>query len=66
MTVIIERQDYRKDSMAAVVPVMERSLSSSLEKIETSYDSRSDAVMTSLNTTLVRSVGDPGAVMLET
>lgn len=52
--------------MAAVVPVMEESLSESLERIETSHNSRSDAVMESLNVALVRSVGDPGTVMLET
>lgn len=63
---IVPRQDYQKDTMAAVVSVMEESLSESLEKIETSHSSRSDAVMESLNVALVRSVGDPGAVMLET
>ncbi|MFD9725978.1 immunity 49 family protein [Streptomyces sp. NPDC059072] len=52
--------------MAAVVPVMERSLSYSLEEFETSHNSRSGAVMRSLNVALVRCVGDPGAVMLET
>jgi hypothetical protein len=64
--VIVLRQDYPKDAMAAVVPVMEESLSDSLEEIETSHSSRSDAVMESLNVALVRCVGDPGAVMLET
>lgn len=63
---IVPRQDYEKDEMAAVVPVMEESLSDSLEKIETSHNSRSGAVMESLNVALVRCVGDPGAVMLET
>ncbi|KOU92512.1 hypothetical protein ADK91_01545 [Streptomyces sp. XY511] len=52
--------------MAAVVPVMEESLSQALEGIETSHSSRSDAVMESLNVALVRTVGDPGSVMLET
>lgn len=52
--------------MAAVVPVMEGSLSDSLEKVETSHNSRSGAVMESLNVARVRCVGDPGAVMLET
>ncbi|MEU4200783.1 immunity 49 family protein [Streptomyces sp. NPDC026294] len=52
--------------MAAVVPVMEESLSETLERIETLHNSRSDAVMESLNVALVRCVGDPGAVMLET
>nr|WSX19394.1 immunity 49 family protein [Streptomyces tubercidicus] len=66
MSVIVPRQDYEKDEMAAVVPVMEESLSDSLEKIETSHNSRSGAVMESLNVALVRCVGDPGAVMLET
>ncbi|MEU9255054.1 immunity 49 family protein [Streptomyces sp. NPDC048270] len=63
---IVPRQDYPKDEMAAVVPVMEGSLSYSLEEIETSHSSRSGAVMRSLNVALVRTVGDPGAVMLET
>ncbi|MGW2270886.1 immunity 49 family protein [Streptomyces yangpuensis] len=66
MTVCVPRQDYRKDRMAAVVPVMEESLSQALEGIETSHSSRSDAVMESLNVALVRTVGDPGSVMLET
>ncbi|WP_395372267.1 immunity 49 family protein [Streptomyces tubercidicus] len=66
MSVIVPLQDYEKDEMAAVVPVMEESLSDSLEKIETSHNSRSGAVMESLNVALVRCVGDPGAVMLET
>jgi hypothetical protein len=60
------RQDYQKDEMAAVVPVMEGSLSYSLEKIETSHNSRSGAVMRSLNVTFVRCVGDPTAGRLET
>ncbi|MFJ7998760.1 immunity 49 family protein [Streptomyces sp. NPDC096310] len=63
---IVLRQDYPKDAMAAVVPVMEESLSDALEGIETSHRSRSGAVMESLNVALVRSVGDPGSVMLET
>ncbi|MEU6059793.1 immunity 49 family protein [Streptomyces sp. NPDC047097] len=63
---IVPRQDYPKDEMAAVVPVMEETLSDSLEEFETSHDSRSDAVMESLNVALVRCVGDPEAVMLET
>lgn len=63
---IVLRQDYPKDAMAAVVPVMEESLSDSLEEIETSHSSRSGAVMESLNVALVRCVGDPGAGMLET
>lgn len=63
---IVPLQDYEKDEMAAVVPVMEESLSDSLEKIETSHNSRSGAVMESLNVALVRCVGDPGAGMLET
>ncbi len=63
---IVPRQDYQKDKMAAVVPVMEESLAESLERIETSHNSRADAVMESLNVALVRTVGDPGAVMLET
>ncbi|MCY0952744.1 immunity 49 family protein [Streptomyces sp. H27-S2] len=63
---IVPRQDYPKNEMAAVVPVMEKSLSESLERIETSHNSRADAVMESLNVALVRTVGDPGAVMLET
>ncbi|WP_405679179.1 immunity 49 family protein [Streptomyces sp. NBC_00868] len=66
MTMILSRQDYPKDDMAAVVPVMEGSLSYSLEKIETSHNSRSGAVMRSLNVALVRCVGDPTAGMLET
>ncbi|MFJ7775471.1 immunity 49 family protein [Streptomyces yangpuensis] len=66
MTVCVPRQDYCKDRMAAVVPVMEESLSQALEGIETSHSSRSDAVMESLNVALVRTVGDPGSVMLET
>ncbi|KJK54291.1 hypothetical protein UK14_02280 [Streptomyces sp. NRRL F-4428] len=45
---------------------MEGSLSYSLEAIETSHNSRSGAVMRSLNVAFVRCVGDPGAVMLET
>lgn len=63
---VVPRQDYPTDKMAAVVPVMEKSLSQSLERIETSHNSRADAVMESLNVALVRTVGDPGAVMLET
>ncbi|MFE4058334.1 immunity 49 family protein [Streptomyces sp. NPDC059096] len=63
---IVVRQDYPKDAMAAVVPVMEESLSDALEEIETSHRSRSDAVTESLNVALVRTVGDPRAVMLET
>lgn len=66
MATRIPRQDYQEDTMAAVVPIMEESPSESLERIETSHSSRSDAAMESLNVTLVRSVGDPGAVMLET
>ncbi|MFF9983007.1 immunity 49 family protein [Streptomyces erythrochromogenes] len=66
MTVIVDRQDYRKDGMAAVVPVMEESLSEALEGIETSHNSRSDAVMESLNVALVRTVGDPDSVVRET
>ncbi|MFJ5227953.1 immunity 49 family protein [Streptomyces sp. NPDC088400] len=61
----VSRQDYPKDAMAAVVPVMEESLSDALEEIETSHNSRSGAVTKSLNVALVRCVGDPGAVMLE-
>ncbi|MFG3495849.1 immunity 49 family protein [Streptomyces sp. NPDC047928] len=63
---IVPRQDYPKDEMAAVVPVMEESLSYSLEEIETSHNARSGAVTRSLNVALVRCVGDPDAVMLET
>ncbi|MEU9122807.1 immunity 49 family protein [Streptomyces sp. NPDC048506] len=63
---IVPRQDYEKDEMAAVVPVMEGSLSYSLEEIETSHNSRSGAVMRSLNVALVRCVGDPTAGILET
>ncbi|MFE2327564.1 immunity 49 family protein [Streptomyces sp. NPDC059385] len=63
---IVPRQDYSKDDMAAVVPIMERSLSHALEEIETSHNSRSGAVMRSLNVALVRCVGDPTAGMLET
>lgn len=63
---IVPRQDFPTDEMAAVVPVMEGSLSYSLEEIETSHSSRSGAVMRSLNVARVRCVGDPGAVMLET
>ncbi|MEJ8643158.1 hypothetical protein WKI68_20765 [Streptomyces sp. MS1.HAVA.3] len=59
MSVSVPRQDYPKDEMAAVVPVMEGSLSYSLEEIETSHNSRSGAVMRSLNVALVRSVGTP-------
>lgn len=66
MITSMSRQDYHKDKMAAVVPVMEESLGESLERIETSHHSRADAVMESLNVALVRTVGDPGAVMLET
>ncbi|WP_327263699.1 immunity 49 family protein [Streptomyces sp. NBC_01232] len=66
MTVIVQRQDYQKDKMAAVVPVMEESVSESLEQIETSHSSRADALMESLNVALVRTVGDSSAVMLET
>ncbi|WP_405679183.1 immunity 49 family protein [Streptomyces sp. NBC_00868] len=62
----LPRQDYPKDEWAAVVPTMERSLSRSLEEIETSHNSRSGAVMRSLNVALVRCVGDPTAGMLET
>lgn len=58
--------DATQEDMAAVVPVMEESLSYSLEKIETSHNSRSEAVMESLNVALVRCVGDPTAGMLET
>jgi hypothetical protein len=64
--VIVLRQDYPTDAMARVVPVMEKSLSHSLGEIETSHNSRSGAIMRSLNVALVRCVGDPGAVMLET
>ncbi|MFJ4903266.1 MULTISPECIES: immunity 49 family protein [unclassified Streptomyces] len=63
---IVPRQDYPKDAMARVVPVMERSLSDALQKIETSHRARSAAVMGSLNVALVRGVGDPDAVVLET
>ncbi|KIF78928.1 hypothetical protein QR77_17810 [Streptomyces sp. 150FB] len=45
---------------------MEESLSDSLQEIETSHNSRSSAVTESMNVALVRCVGDPGAVMLET
>ncbi|MCK8679481.1 immunity 49 family protein [Streptomyces lichenis] len=45
---------------------MESSLSYSLEKIETSHNSRADALMESLNVALVRCVGDPRAGLLET
>lgn len=62
----IPRQDYPKDEWTAVVPSMEGSLSYSLEKIETSHNSRSGAIMESLNIARVRCVGDPGAVMPET
>ncbi|MFD6231081.1 immunity 49 family protein [Streptomyces sp. NPDC060232] len=63
---IVPPQEHPKDEMAEVVPVMEGSLSHSLEEIETSHNSRSGAVMRSLNVALVRCVGDLGAVMLET
>lgn len=63
---IVLRQDYPKDAMAKVVPVMERSLSDALQEIETSHRARSAAVMESLNVALVRGVGDPDAVVLET
>ncbi|GGZ84572.1 immunity 49 family protein [Streptomyces subrutilus] len=63
---IVLRQDYPQDAMAAVVPVMEVSLSDSLKEIETSHVSRSGALAESLNVALVRCVGDPDAVMLET
>ncbi|MFE2166703.1 immunity 49 family protein [Streptomyces sp. NPDC059447] len=66
MAVAIPRQDYPKDEWAAVVPSMEESLSYSLEKVETSHNSRSDAVMESLSVALVRCVGDSTAGMLET
>ncbi len=49
MTAIVPRQDCPKDDMAAVIPVMEGSVSYSLEKFETSHNSRSGAVMRSLN-----------------
>ncbi|MFE9633191.1 immunity 49 family protein [Streptomyces sp. NPDC006463] len=62
----VPRQDYPQDRWMAVVPTMEESLADSLEKIETSHNSRSDAIMESLNVALVRCVADPGAVMLET
>jgi hypothetical protein len=52
--------------MAAVVPVMEKSLAESLRTIETSHDDRSASLMTSLNVARVRCVGDADAVMLET
>ncbi|MEU6893459.1 immunity 49 family protein [Streptomyces sp. NPDC046557] len=52
--------------MAAVVPVMEKSLARSLETIEASHSARTGAVMTSLNVARVRCVGDADAVMLET
>ncbi|MFE1410214.1 immunity 49 family protein [Streptomyces sp. NPDC085524] len=64
--VSLPRYDYQKDEWATVVPVMERSLSYSLEEIEISHNSRSGAVMRSLNVALVRCVGDPTAGMLET
>lgn len=63
---IVPRQDYPKDAMAALVPAMEKSLSGALEEFETSHRSRSSAVMESLNVARVRGVGDPDAVMLET
>ncbi|MFE1410210.1 immunity 49 family protein [Streptomyces sp. NPDC058746] len=66
VAVAITRQDYPKDDMAEVVPVMERTLSHSLEEIETSHNSRSGALTRSLNVALVRCVGDPTAGMLET
>ncbi|MGW6783340.1 immunity 49 family protein [Streptomyces sp. NPDC054987] len=66
MTGPVSGQECPKDEMAAVVPSMEGSLSYSLEAIETSHNSRSGAVMRSLNVAFVRCVGDPGAVMLET
>ncbi|MEU6398035.1 immunity 49 family protein [Streptomyces cinnamoneus] len=66
MTVTVSRQDYPKDGMAAVIPVMEGSLDYSLEKFETSHDSRSGAVMAALNVALVRSAVDPRAAMRET
>ncbi|MFJ3962512.1 immunity 49 family protein [Streptomyces sp. NPDC090036] len=62
----VPRQDYPQDGWMAVVPSMEGTLSYSLEEIETSHNSRSGAVMRSLNVALVRTLGDPGAVMLET
>ncbi|MCX5195908.1 immunity 49 family protein [Streptomyces sp. NBC_00249] len=66
MTLNVSRQDYPTDSMAAVVPVMEQSLSDSLETIETSHDARADAIWDSLNVVRVRCVGDPHALMPET
>ncbi|MGW9068402.1 immunity 49 family protein [Streptomyces yangpuensis] len=66
MTAIVPRQDYPEDDMAAVIPVMEGSVSYSLEKFETSHNSRSGAVMRSLNVAFVRSAVDPRAAMRET
>ncbi|MFE5718243.1 immunity 49 family protein [Streptomyces erythrochromogenes] len=66
MTVIVDRQDYPKDGMAAVMPVMEGSVSYSLEKFETSHNSRSGAVGAALNVALVRSAVDPHAALRET
>ncbi|MFC9812169.1 immunity 49 family protein [Streptomyces virginiae] len=63
---LVARQEYPKDAMAAVVPVMERSLSGSLETIETSHRTRASALTTSLNVARIRCVGDPEAVLLET
>ena len=66
MAVSVSRQDYPTAAMAAVVPVMEKSLAESLRTIETSHDDRSASLMTSLNVARVRCVGDADAVMLET
>ncbi|MFB7169770.1 immunity 49 family protein [Streptomyces sp. NPDC056254] len=63
---LVTRQEYPKDAMAAVVPVMEKSLSGSLETIETSHRTRASALTTSLNVARIRCVGDPEAVLLET
>ncbi|MFF4012281.1 immunity 49 family protein [Streptomyces sp. NPDC001717] len=63
---IVPRHEYEKDEWTEVVPSMEGSLSYSLEEIETSHNSRSGALIRSLNVALVRCVGDPTAGMLET
>lgn len=63
---IVLRQDYPKDAMAEVVPVMERLLSNSLREIETSHSSRADVIAQSMNVALVRCAVDSDAVMLET
>ncbi|MFF2726516.1 immunity 49 family protein [Streptomyces sp. NPDC058008] len=66
MVTSVSRQSYPTAAMEAVVPVMERSLATSLQTIASSHGTRSAALTTSLNVARTRCVGDPDAVKVET